>query len=295
MSYGSIMSQTPSTLFSLATLHITGPTTGSTVTASSTGGGTQTAKEISSGVWEIEVDKGNWVVKCDGYEDGTVSASSVKVYDVVLSIAVSSVLNNNSWETISMISQQGKATQYWSVGDAKYEYFTDNKPTDFVIVDFNKDLTPSITFSVGKHLDYTYALHKWGSQYIFFQSSIYNYLVHSVLPDMPFKDYAREVVKRAKNKSKGTEVERVKIFLFGEYEVFGRIINAQVKDGEYYAWYKAGNRSKYYYMQSGTISSSYPWWLRSCAEFAEPLCVKQDESKDWNYNTELLCAFGFVI
>ena len=39
MSYGTLMSQTPSTLFSLATLHITGPTAGSTVTVTSTGGG----------------------------------------------------------------------------------------------------------------------------------------------------------------------------------------------------------------------------------------------------------------
>ena len=74
---------------------------------------------MSSGVWEIEVDKGNWTVKCDGYEDGTVSVSSVKVYDIVMSIAISTTLNDNSWEIISMISQQGKATQYWSVGDRK--------------------------------------------------------------------------------------------------------------------------------------------------------------------------------
>lgn len=36
-----------------------------------------------------------------------------------LSIAVSSTLNNNSWDTISNISSQGLASRYWSVGDAK--------------------------------------------------------------------------------------------------------------------------------------------------------------------------------
>lgn len=45
MSYGSIMSQAPSTLFSLAILHITGPATGSTVTVSSTGGGLKQLKK----------------------------------------------------------------------------------------------------------------------------------------------------------------------------------------------------------------------------------------------------------
>ena len=82
MSYGTLMSQTPSTLFSLATLHITGPVTGSTVTVSSTGGGIQTAKEISSGVWEIEVDKGNWVVSCTGSLDETVEVDTNKLYEV---------------------------------------------------------------------------------------------------------------------------------------------------------------------------------------------------------------------
>ena len=32
---------------------------------------------------------------------------------------VDPVLNNNSWETISKVSQMGLAAQYWSVGDTK--------------------------------------------------------------------------------------------------------------------------------------------------------------------------------
>lgn len=209
-----------------------------------------------------------------------------------MSVAVSSTLNDNSWETISMISQQGKATQYWSVGDTKYEYFTDNNVTDFVIADFNKDLTSSITFTVGQYLDIKYALYDWGSQDDFFQSSVYNYLVRIVLPNMPFKDYVREVVKIAKSRLEGANSATVKIFLPAEYEVFGKIINAQIKEGEHYAWYKAGNYVKYY-TNNGT--ASYRWWLRSYAEYANPLCVYNGTSRDFQYNTPLLCAFCFVI
>lgn len=36
-----------------------------------------------------------------------------------LSIAVDSILNNNSWDTISNISRQGLASHYWNVGDTK--------------------------------------------------------------------------------------------------------------------------------------------------------------------------------
>ena len=34
-------------------------------------------------------------------------------------VHIDPVLNNNSWETISKISQAGLAAQYWNVGDTK--------------------------------------------------------------------------------------------------------------------------------------------------------------------------------
>ena len=41
------------------------------------------------------------------------------VPQLVAPLSVDPVLNNNSWETISKVSQMGLATQYWSVGDTK--------------------------------------------------------------------------------------------------------------------------------------------------------------------------------
>ena len=41
------------------------------------------------------------------------------VPQLVAPLLVDPVLNNNSWETISKVSQMGLAAQYWSVGDTK--------------------------------------------------------------------------------------------------------------------------------------------------------------------------------
>lgn len=41
------------------------------------------------------------------------------VPQLVAPLSVDPVLNNNSWETISKISQMGLAAQYWAVGDTK--------------------------------------------------------------------------------------------------------------------------------------------------------------------------------
>lgn len=151
MSYGTLMSQTPSTLFSLATLHITGPTAGSTVTVTSTGGGTQTAKEISSGVWEIEVDKGNWVVSCTGALDETVEVNTNKLYEIVLT-SPDAVLENNSWAMIKAVAQSGKAPQIWSIGDRKKVSLNgsgntitlNNYPVEAFIIDFEHMVSASV-------------------------------------------------------------------------------------------------------------------------------------------------------
>ena len=49
---------------------------------------------------------------------GKVSMSGI-VPPLVAPMLVDPVLNNNSWETISKVSQMGLAAQYWAVGDTK--------------------------------------------------------------------------------------------------------------------------------------------------------------------------------
>ena len=64
------------------------------------------------GTWTVSATLGgNLVTK-------TVSVDTVGLFSVEL-IPVSNVLNDNSWETIRSISDDGLGANYWSVGDAK--------------------------------------------------------------------------------------------------------------------------------------------------------------------------------
>lgn len=101
------------------------------------------------------------MVKCDGYEDSTVSVSINKKYEIVLNVAADSVLNNNSWETIGKISSRGKASQYWSIGDTKTVTVSSVKvggvkissfTSDAFIIGFNQEYQGGYltTFQIGK-------------------------------------------------------------------------------------------------------------------------------------------------
>ena len=75
---------------------------------------------------------------------------------------VDPVLNNNSWETISKVSQMGLAAQYWSVGDTKTitingkvgNFTFSNYTVDAFIIGFNHNSTKEgsnrIHFLIGK-------------------------------------------------------------------------------------------------------------------------------------------------
>lgn len=174
MSYGSIMSQSSiPTPFEEAVIRITGPSHGAIVTVIG-GGISKTATEVSSGVWEVSVDKGTWTVSAGSlYTSSSVSATVPKIYSVVLSIAVSSTLNNNSWDTISNISKQGLASQYWSVGDRKSVilngtvdlYTWSNETTWAFIIGINHNSSREgdnlIHFQLGKFSDVSRHIQCW--------------------------------------------------------------------------------------------------------------------------------------
>lgn len=138
MAFGSLMNQSiVDSDFEYAIIRVTGPSHGTTVTMTLSGGGTQNLTEISSGVWEGKVSsKGTYTVSAGSlYTTSSVVVDVPKTYNVSLRIAVSGTLNDNSWSTISNISSQGKASQYWSVGQAK-EIILDGKALDFSISKF---------------------------------------------------------------------------------------------------------------------------------------------------------------
>ena len=84
------------------------------------------------------------------------------VPQLVAPLSVDPVLNNNSWETISKVSQMGLAAQYWSVGDTKTITLNgkvgnttfSNLSVDAFILGFNhnsgKEGSNRIHFQIGK-------------------------------------------------------------------------------------------------------------------------------------------------
>ena len=84
------------------------------------------------------------------------------VPQLVAPLLVDPVLNNNSWETISKVSQMGLAAQYWSVGDTKTitingkagNFTFSNYTVDAFILGFNhnsaKEGSNRIHFLIGK-------------------------------------------------------------------------------------------------------------------------------------------------
>ena len=87
---------------------------------------------------------------------------SGSVPPLVAPLLVDPVLNNNSWETISKVSQMGLAAQYWSVGDTKTITINgkvgattfSNLSIDAYIIGFNhnsgKEGSNRIHFQIGK-------------------------------------------------------------------------------------------------------------------------------------------------
>lgn len=81
---------------------------------------------------------------------------------LVAPMLVDPVLNNNSWETISKVSQMGLAAQYWAVGDTKSitingnagNFTFSNYTVDAFIIGFNHNSTKEgsnrIHFLIGK-------------------------------------------------------------------------------------------------------------------------------------------------
>ena len=84
------------------------------------------------------------------------------VPQLVTPLSVDPVLNNNSWETISKVSQMGLAAQYWAVGDTKTITINgkvgnttlSNLSVDAFILGFNhnsaKEGSNRIHFQIGK-------------------------------------------------------------------------------------------------------------------------------------------------
>ena len=94
-------------------------TTGSTVTATK-GAKTVTGTAASGSCTLIVPEAGTWSVTAtlSGQTSNTKAVNVVDSYSVALSY-MSSTLNNNGWDAISEVSNNGEGANYWAIGDRK--------------------------------------------------------------------------------------------------------------------------------------------------------------------------------
>ena len=209
--------------------------------------------------------------------DGT-TKTTVQPITVTL---VSSVLAENNWSTISMVSAAGMASEIWKVGDQKTDTI-DGVNYVFTIIGFDHD---NLNSADAKYSDASYNNGSKKAGITFQMQDIYgttyymnstdtntngwngSYMRETVMPQLKGKmptalqNVIRTVSKLAGNgggSSSGVTTSADTLFLLSEIEVFGTSSRSVAGEGSRYSYYAAGNST--IKKKAGT---AHWWWLRS--------------------------------
>lgn len=115
MGYGSILSRSRKASSFYPTIRIVG-VTGDKIPTIQKGKAVAISEAVGSNYIAKPWAFGEYEVKVDGITIAKVKVTQLIEYSVA---APSSTLNNNSWEVIRLIADQGAGANYWSVGDRK--------------------------------------------------------------------------------------------------------------------------------------------------------------------------------
>lgn len=215
-------------------------------------------------------------------------------------------LSEESWDRINEISQSGKASEYWQVGDEK-DIIVNGETLTLVIVGFNHDDLESggkagITFGMKNLMANTRHMNSSNTNSGGFTGSeMYSWLQNTLLPTLPSD--LQEVLKNVNKKtsagsgSSTINTNAMKIFLFSEIEVFGSTTYSVSGEGSQYDYFTtAANRIKYLSNGSG---SSKSWWERSPrTNYSTSFCIAQPidgPSFYGAYVNPLGVCFGFCV
>ena len=215
-------------------------------------------------------------------------------------IRISRVLDENSWDTIKLVSSHGKGANYWAVGDCK-QITMNGKVSDGLtltnytawvyIIGFNHNSDregTGITFQGFKEtkngtpvclVDSGYDSSKTSGTWFNMNNTNTNtggwqasLMRKNIMPliKAAFPSDLQAVIKTStifttqgsgNGDCTATEDE---VFLLAEYEIFGARIHASAQEPNYlkqYSYYSAGN-SKVKYKHNDTASAAV-WWERS--------------------------------
>ena len=185
-------------------------------------------------------------------------------------ISVSSILEENDWETISKIARSGKASKYWKIGDTKTITCNNNAMTVQIIGFDHDDVTDiaaygrskaGITFQTVECYPTTYKVANanaitWKNSYA--RTDRMKYFLNGL---GEIQNYIVPVNKLAASVGGGnTAIETVsdKLFFLSTIEVFGKASGRA--EGYQYAYYSAGNTKI-----KKANGSAAMWWHRTPA------------------------------
>lgn len=185
---------------------------------------------------------------------------------------VGSTLEDTSWDNISIISNLGKAQNYWKVGDKK-NITVNGASYETQIIGFDHDILTSangtrtkagITFQLVNCLNTAYSMNSRGTNVNGWRGSVMRTsTMTTILNQLPsdLKSVLKFVNKVTSKGNKQSELETTsdKLFLLSEIEVFGTIKFSFSGEGTQYKYYTDGN-STIKYIGSSTYNG---WWERS--------------------------------
>lgn len=179
-------------------------------------------------------------------------------------------LADNDWATIATVSESGKASTYWSVGDEK-DITVGGETLTLVIMGFDHDDLAGggkagITFGMKHLMTDTRQMNSTGTNVGGFTgSAMYTWLQNTLFGQLPadLKSVVKSVNKKtaAGNNSSTINTNAMKLFLFSEIEVHGVTHSSAIGEGSQYSYFAtAANRIKK--VKNGAGAATV-WWERS--------------------------------
>lgn len=216
---------------------------------------------------------------------------------------IGTALNDMTWEQIQTISDAGKATDYFNVGDTK-NITLDGVSYPVQIIGFNHDTktdggTAGITFQLVNCLDTKYKMETTNTNAngwegcLMRKTTLSNTIYGQLNSDLKAVIKAVNKVSSVGNKSSSLETTSDKLFLLSEIEIFGSTTYSFAGEGKQYEYYAAGNST----IKTVSGSANF-WWERSpCSGNTNSFCGVDSDRTAANTSASYSCgvAFGFCV
>ena len=179
---------------------------------------------------------------------------------------IGTALNDMTWEQIRDISDAGKASNYFVVGDTK-NITLDGVSYPVQIIGFNHDTktdggTAGITFQLVDCLNTTYPMNSSNTNVGGWKSSAMRTRMDTFFSQLPsdLQSAIKAVNKLVSVGNNTSTIETVsdKLFLLSEVEIMGSNYYSFAGEGSQYAYYQASNSKV-----KKVNGSANAWWGRS--------------------------------